>query len=528
MLLEFPNARIELSRREDLRHHGLIEAAGRQVHVLGRPGWRVDYGRLDYDDEPGSVESALEEALAAWLADPARLPDLAALSGAFLLLVCRDGALERVVTSDELGNTVYWWSQGGRLVISDTWRDFAQGRDLLAWEAYDPEQLAWLSRKKTCAPGRTYLRGLNRLSVGTLYQVEGAALRASAAVCPDPPADGRDFTWDDLYAMVGRRLGSGPYTLCYSTGIDSHYLLMRYAKRIEQVLTIYMAAPYQDQERSLEAGAALINAVAQGKPYTPVGVDYTDPMNRAYLEDAVEHDPFAAHSSFSMYQAFAQASCGQILSGQNADTMQFFALTSRIGPRELVMKSPVSPQPPLTRVAYRLEAARSFGGPQPGGMVNSRMLCGLGQRMLALTGPRGYWPILHFKRIHNMTTGNTALFRNASRYWGKPVLFPYLEPLVFYVSAYFRRPLGDVLNPKGHLKRQYHYLRHSQSPLAPPQGKPFSQSPLFTWAAGCLEGLAPELKRRVDAVVSEPMGRSVVYCLAALAQQRPQAGLTGR
>lgn len=102
-------------------------------------------------------------------------------------------------------------------------------------------------------------------------------------------------------------------------------------------------------------------------------------------------------------------------------------------------------------------------------MVNSRMLCGLGQRMLALTGPRGYWPILHFKRIHNMTTGNTALFRNASRYWGKPVLFPYLEPLVFYVSAYFRRPLGDVLNPKGHLKRQYHYLRHSQSPWPHPR-----------------------------------------------------------
>ncbi|MCF8040945.1 MAG: hypothetical protein K9L19_04570 [Desulfarculaceae bacterium] len=517
MLLELTNARVEIERLPELRAQGTIQAAGRTVHLLGRPGWRVDYGRLDYDDDPVAVERALEEALTAWLADPARLPGLAALSGAYLILVCRDGVLEHVLTSDELGNSVYWWAQQGRLVISDSWRSFAQGRDLLAWDAYDPDQLAWFSRKKTCAPGRTYLKGLGRLSVATLYQVDGAALRPLAAVCPDPPDNSRSFTWNDLYSVVGRRLGPGPYSLCYSTGIDSHFLLMRYTKRIEQVLTIYMAAPYQDQERSLEAAAALINALEQGKPYAPVGVDFAEPVNRQYLSDAVDRDPFAAHYSCSMYQAFDQASCGQILSGQNADTMQFFALTSRMGPKDLLFKSPVSPQKPLTRVAYRVEAARSFGGPRPGGMVNSRMLCGLGGQMLCLTGPRGYWPILHFKRIHNMTTGNTALFRNASRYFGKPVRFPYLEPLVFYVSAYFRRPLTDILNPKGHLKRQYHYLRHSQIPQAPPQGKPFADSPLFAWAAERMEELAPELKQKVDATVMEPMGRVVLYRLAALA-----------
>lgn len=529
MPLELSNARVELSRRDELRAEGVIQAAGRQVHVLGRPGWRVDYQRLDYDDDPVAVERALEEALAAWLNDPARLPELASLSGAYLLLVCRGGALEQVLTSDELGNTVYWWAQDGRLIISDSWRDFAQGRDLLDPEAYDPEQLAWFSRKKTCAPGRTYLKGLGRLSVATLYQVEGSALTPTAAVCPNPPS-GRPFTWDDLYAMVGRRLGSGPYTLCYSTGIDSHFLLMRYTKRIDQLLTIYMAAPYQDQERTLEAAAALVNAVAQDKPYTPVGVDFTKPANREYLDDAVDHDPFAAHSSFSMYQAFSQASCDEILSGQNADTMQFFALTSRIGPKEFVFKSPVSPQPPLTRVAYRWEAARAFGGPKARGMVNRRMLCGLGGRMLALTGPRGYWPILHFKRIHNMTTGNTALFKNASRYFGKPVRFPYLEPLVFYVSAYFRRPLTDALNPKGYLKRQYHYLRHNQLAPAPPQGKPFVESPLFAWAAGCMEDLAPELKQKMDATVMEPMGLVVLYRLAALAkgETRGELAANGR
>lgn len=519
MLLELNNARVELNRLEELRTDGLIQAAGRQVHIFGRPGWRVDYQRLDYDDDPVAADRALEEALAAWLADPARLPALAGLSGAYLILVCRDGALERVLASDELPNTVYWWAQDGRLALSDDWRAFAQGRDLLAWEAYDPEQLAWFSRKKTCAPGRTYLRGLNRLSAATLYAVEEAALRPLAAVCPDPPAQGRRFTWDDLYAVVGRRLGPGPYSLCYSTGIDSHYLLMSQKERIEQIITIYLAAPFQDQERSREASAALINSLAQGKPYQPVGVDFSDPANRQYLDHAAGSDPFAAHHSCSMYQAFARAACPEVLSGQNADTMQFFALTSRMGPKDLLCKSPVSPQSPLARVAYRLEAARSFGGPQPGGMLDRRMLCGMAGPMLALTGPRGYWPILYFKRIHNMTTGNTALFRNAARYFGKPVRFPYLEPLVFYVSAYFPRPLTDILNPKGHLKRRYDYLRHSQIPLAPPQGRPFAESPLFAWAAQRMQVLAPELRQRLDAVVAEPMARVVLYSLAAQAAE---------
>ncbi|MBU1154755.1 MAG: hypothetical protein KJ921_02835, partial [Proteobacteria bacterium] len=65
MLLELTNARVEISRWSDLQSQGVIQAAGRHVHVLGRPGWRVDYGRLDYDDDPAAVESALEEALAA-------------------------------------------------------------------------------------------------------------------------------------------------------------------------------------------------------------------------------------------------------------------------------------------------------------------------------------------------------------------------------------------------------------------------------------------------------------------------------
>jgi hypothetical protein len=379
--------------------------------------------------------------------------------------------------------------------------------------------LAWFSRRKTCAPGRTYLKGLNRLSAAILYRAGPEGLEPWAAVCPDPPANGRSFTWDDLYAVVGRRLGPGPHSLCYSTGIDSHHLLMSQRESIADVLTIYYAAPHQDSERSQEAAAALLNCLAAAKPYTPVEVDFSDPAHRGHLEHAAATDPFAAHYSCSMYQLFGAAKCNTVLSGQNADTMQFFALTSKMGPREWVMKSPASPQSPPARLAYRWEAARSFGGVRPGGMLDRRMLLGLAAPLNHLTGGKGYWPILQFKRMHNMTTGNTALFRNAARFWGKTVCFPYLEPLVFYVSAYFQRPLGDILDPKKHLKRRYRRVDHSQIPLNVPQGRPFSQSPLFAWAAGGLEPLAPELKQRLDAVVSEPMARVVLYTFARLAAQ---------
>ena len=513
MQLSFANARVELARLPELEPVAEHHIAGRRVLVCGRPGWRVDYEALAYQSEPGAVQAALEEALAAWL-ERGRLSAMAGLSGAFLVLAARGEALEQVLASDELPNTVYWWRGEGGLTISDDWRHFTANIDPLAWDSYDPGQLAWFSRRKTCAPGRTYLRGLNRLSAAVLYAAGPQGLEPISAALPEPPADGRAFSWDELYAVVGRRLGQGPFSLCYSTGIDSHHLLMSRRERIDDVLTIYYAAPYQDTERSKEAAAALVNCLAAAKPYRAVEVDFADPVHRPRLEHSVASDPFAAHYAASMYQLFGQARQELVLSGQNADTMQFFALTSRMGLRQLLFKSPASPQSPLARVAYRREAAASFGGVRPGGMLDKRMLLGLAGEMNRLSGGRGYWPILQFKRMHNMTTGNTALFRNAARFWNKTVCFPYLEPLVFYVSAYFRRPLGDILDPKKHLRRRYHRVEHHAIPLPLGQGEPFAASPLFAWAAQGLQALAPELRQRLDAAADEPLARVALYSFA--------------
>jgi hypothetical protein len=328
---------------------------------------------------------------------------------------------------------------------------------------------------------------------------------------------GQELSGQELYEVVGRRLGPGPFSLCYSTGIDSHHLLSSLAPRIKDVCTIYYRAPHQDQERSKEAAAALVNCLAAGKPYTPVAVDLADPGQVPFTEHAVLTDPFAAHHSCSMYRLFAAAQSQQVVTGQNADTMQFFALTSRMGPKELLFRSPASRQSPAGRLYYRWSAARSYGRPPLGGMLERRMLLGLGAQMARLTGPHGYWPIFYFKRIHNMTTGNTALFKNAARYWGKQVFFPYTEPLVFYVAAYYRRPLRLLLNPKGPLKARYRYLRHSQIKLPFGQGRPFRESPLFAQAAQGLDRLEPRLKAFFETQAREPMALVVLYTFARLA-----------
>ncbi len=515
MQLEFANALVKISRLPELQQAEALTLGDTKVYLLGRPGWLVHYRNLAYDSDPGAVAQALEPLLAAYLEDPeSGRHHLARLSGAYVLLLERLDRLVQVITSDEIPNTVYWFQREGELVISDDWQDFTQARELADPAAYNRSNLAWFSAKKTCAPGRTWLKGLNRLMPATVYQAAADGLTPLKAVFPLQKA-GAQLGEKELYEVVGRRLGPGPHSLCYSSGIDSHHLLESFRGRIDDVLTISFSEPYQDSERSREAAAAAINCRQLGKPYRHVEVDFTDPQMAEYLAHSVKTDPFAAHYASSMYQLFATSSCGQVITGQNADTMQFFALTSKIGLKQLFKKSPVSSQTPLARLYYRWAAATSYGRRGPKGMVDRRMLLGLAGQMLQLTGPRGYWPIFHFKRIHNMTTGNTALFKNAARYFNKQVFFPYTEPLVFYVAAYFKRPLSSILDPKKQLRARYRYQRHEDLEAPSGQGLPFNESPLFAQAARRLQKAAPALKRYFDSLVSQPMALVVLYTFAA-------------
>lgn len=515
--LELANTLIKINRLVELQQVKTLTVGDTRVHVLGWPGWLVDYADLTYESGPGAVGEALEQILAGYLADQeAGRHHLAKLSGAFMLLVERQGRLVGLITSDELPNTVYWFQREGELVISDDWRDFTSAKNLDDPAVYSRSNLRWFSAKKTCAPGQTWLRGLGRLRPATIYQVAADGLTPIKAIYPLKEA-GPELGEKELYEVVGRRLGAGPHTLCYSTGIDSHHLLETFKDRIDDVCTISFRAPYQDTERSMEAGAAAINCERMGLKYHHIEVDLADPKLVGYLEHATDSDPFAAHYAGSMYQLFATAEHDKIITGQNADTMQFFALTSKIGLKQFFFKSPISSQPPQARLYYRWAAAASHDRLALPKMIDRRMLMGMAPEMQRLTGPHGYWPIFYFKRIHNMTTGNTALFKNAARYFNKQVFFPYTEPLVFYVAAYFKRPLSSILEPKKHLRARYHYLRHNEIKLPFGQGLPFEQTPLFKQAAHRLAQSAPGLKRHFDSLVTQPMALAVLYTFAARA-----------
>jgi len=512
---EYANARVELGHHPGLARGVEFRAGDWQVRLSGRPGWLVDYGRLAYEAQPGAVEEALEELCSAWLADPGQAHRLARLSGEFVILAGRGGRLERLVASDELPNTVYWQSRSGRVELFDhLWPRLAQlgAADASAWSR---EDLAYLNRKKTCRPGRTLFTGLGRLMAGTAYRVDGERLVAERAVIPHK-APGPKLGHSELLNVIGRRLPAGPHALAYSSGIDSHHLLVSQAQRIGQVCNISYAPPYQDPERSLEAAAALANTAALGRGLTVVQADFTDPMNRAYLEHAVGEDPFACHLNFSMYQMLSQVRCPRVLSGQNADTVQWFGLTSTIPWQRGFFTSRLANYPSdWHRLYYRWQVARSYGRLCGPALLDRRLFYGQWARVGRLVERRGYWPILYFKRINNMTSGNTQLFRNAARYFDKAVDFPYLEPLALYVSAYWQRPLASLRDPKAGLRALHAgRLDHRDLGLAVAPGLGFDQSPMFGELAEELGRAAPELKAHVDRFVSEPMARGFTYALA--------------
>ena len=180
--IEFANARVSMSRIPELTREQRLRLGDYQVIMLGRPGWLVDYQDLAYRTDPAEIARAQEEILGDWLSDWGRLFQLARLSGIFMILVAWSDRLERLVTSDELPNTVYQRQEKGRLLLSDDpWPVIR--RRALDLASYSPPDLAYYDRRKTCRPGRTLFPGLGRLQPATLYTLEQGRLEPRRESC---------------------------------------------------------------------------------------------------------------------------------------------------------------------------------------------------------------------------------------------------------------------------------------------------------------------------------------------------------
>lgn len=524
MELSFSNARVEMSRQEALCQVGRFDLAGYQVQVLGFPGWLVVYEDFSYETHQAEIARSLEALVGAYLDDPQLAHGLARLSGEFIFLVSRDERLEKLITSDSLPNNVYWFQKDGQLVISDhVWRHAGHFAPLEPG-SYDTRNLNYLSKKKTCVPGHTYLKGLHRLQPATIYEVEDGKLKRKQAVYPKKMHD-RPLTYQDFLAVIGRRLEPGPYTLAYSSGIDSHHLLETFDERIAEIFNIYFHPPFQDSERSKEAAAAVINCANLGRKLTHIAVDFEAPENLNWMRHAADRDPFACHYNFTMYHFFKQASTERIMTGQNADTVQWFGLTSEIpyGWAFFTSKLPNYANDWI-RLYYRWCVRRSYNRMVGTGLLNRRIFYGVWPEMGHLVGRDGYWPFMYFKMINNMTSGNTQLFRNAARYFNKKVFFPYIEPLALYVSCYWQRPFSTMRNPKAALRALHPKCMHYREiPRKVAQGLDFSHTSAFKQVAGEMAQLSPELKAMFDKEAANPQARAFLYLFAlGAAGQRPQ------
>lgn len=515
MELSFSNARVEMSRQNSLCQAGRFDLAGHQVQVLGFPGWLVVYEDLSYETHQAEIARSLEALVGAYLKDQSLSHGLARLSGEFMLLVGREGRLEQIVTSDGLPNSVYWFFDGDQLVVTDhVWRQVDRFAPMEP-DSYDPRNLKYLSQKKTCIPGYTYLKGLHRFQPATIYRVENNKLKRSQAVYPIKIHD-RDLNYQDFLTVIGRRLEPGPYTLAYSSGIDSHHLLETFDDRIAEVFNIYFHPPFQDAERSKEAAASVINCANLGRKLTHVAVDFEAPENLAWMRHAADRDPFACHYSFTMYHFFRQTGTERIMTGQNADTVQWFGLTSDIpfGWAFLGSRLP-NYKSDWIRLYYRWCVQRSFGRMTGTGLLNRRLFYRLWPEVEHLVGRDGYWPFMYFKMINNMTSGNTQIFRNAAAFFNKKVFFPYIEPLVLYVSCYWRRPLTTLRKPKAALRALHpNCMHYKEIPRKVKQGLDVSHTPAFKHIAGEAEQLNPKLKTMFDEAAVDPHARAFLYLFA--------------
>lgn len=515
MEFSFVNARVELSRQNSLCQAGRFDLAGQQVQVLGFPGWLVVYEDLSYETHQAEIARSLEALVGAYLKDESLSHGLARLSGEFMLLVSREGLLHKVITSDQFPNSVYWYAEGDQVVIiDDVWQRVDQFGPLEP-NSYDQRNLKYLDKKKTCVPGYTYLKGLHRLQPATIYKVEERRLERKQAVYPKNMHD-RELTYQDFLAVIGRRLEPGPYTLAYSSGIDSHHLLETFGDRIAEVFNIYFHPPFQDAERSKEAAASIINCANLTRKLTHVAVDFEAPENLAWMRHAADCDPFACHYNFSMYQFFRQAGTERIMTGQNADTVQWFGLTSNIpfGWAFLFSKLP-NYKSDWIRLYYRWCVLHSYGRMKGSGLLNRRLFYGVWPEVKQLVGFDGYWPFMYFKMINNMTSGNTQIFRNAAAYFNKRVFFPYIEPLALYVSCYWRRPLASLRKPKAALRALHPKCMHyDEIPRRVQQGLDLSHTPAYKQIAGDMAQLSPELKAVFDGAADNPQARAFLYLFA--------------
>lgn len=525
MELSFANARVELSRQNSLCQAGRFDLAGQQVHVLGFPGWLVVYEDLSYETHQAEIARSLEALVSAYLKDESLSHGLARLSGEFILLVSRDGQLHEVITSDQLPNSVYWYVEGGQVVLTDDVWQRVDRFNPMEPESYDRRNLEYLDKKKTCIPGYTYLKGLHRLQPATIYSLEQGRMERKQAVYPKNMHD-RALVYQDFLSVIGRRLDPGPYTLAYSSGIDSHHLLEAFDDRISEVFNIYFHPPFQDAERSKEAATSVINCANLGRKITHVAVDFEAPENLAWMRHAAGRDPFACHYNFSMYHFFRQTGTERIMTGQNADTVQWFGLTSDIPLGWLFLGSKLpNYKSDWIRLYYRWCVLRSYGRMKGENLLNRRLFYGVWPEVKHLVGLDGYWPFMYFKMINNMTSGNTQIFHNAAAYFNKKVFFPYIEPLPLYVSCYWRRPLASLRKPKAALRALHPKCMHYREiPRDVTQGLDLSHTPAYKQIACDMAGLNPELKAMFDGAAGNPQARAFLYLFALRAAGNGETG----
>ena len=438
--------------REFPRPTQSYKVCGYTCHVYGCIKHIVDYEELAYLHPSDDL---VEEILYKYLCvDGSSSEWLTKLSGSFFLVILKNDRLFQLITSNDFRMGFYFRNDQTGVRIHTDYTQLLP--DVIKEDDIDVSSLDYFARNRNCYLGNTYILGLERSLPYTIYFLKDGDLAVQAhyfyashrsVLVPDS----RRYSVEDYLSVAGRALSADTaYSLAYSSGVDSHHLLMQLDGLISDLGVVYYQAPYclKTSKKNREVVASVVNAVVHSKPIHIVACDFNDPQLIEYMKDAVIRSPFTHHLAVHFYQLLGELESDDVLTGQNADSVWCFGY-SRVTWNRFLRPIIAHPRSWVLTWWPRILAALSDVKLRD----SARLEKALKVKFRDIPHDNsidGYALLILAKALIYFPSGDSISWHNAASYHGKTIYHPYCEPLVLHVASRVKRRFSP--DPKSQLR----------------------------------------------------------------------------
>ncbi len=390
--------------------------------IYGQVDCYVDYNELSYSYF--DLTKKLEEALNHYL-DTSDVKYLYRLSGRYLIIVALNNKTVKIITSDDYTYCLYYSITDYLIKISDNYYNLIDVKDLLIPENYCIENLNIFKKKRNCKIGQTYLNALKRLVYSTVYNVNNINISIEGKYFDNTT---RKYDITEIKDVVGLKLDKKKnYSLAYSAGTDSHFLLNKFKDSIQELATVYYKYPFYSLKKNEEVVNSYLNCMNYKKEYNLISTDFNSIKILNYFEHFVNKNPFINHPAVHFYDLVGKLKTSNLITGQNADAIIFFSETMKTSISRMFL------QPRSSRSIFKV-------------LSNKYKI----KKTFDITTK--YYYNYYYKLNSYLNSGDSLSWVYAADYFNKSIYFPYTEPLVRHISWSSKRSLKEVFDPKWYLR----------------------------------------------------------------------------